>query len=74
MLKKLKTWFTSKTIMTLVALLAPLISKEIGFDVLKEGENVYTIIMSLLAIYFRIRTQIKLDFLKELTNKENGNI
>lgn len=55
-----KSWIQSKTIWSVIVMLAPLISKTVGFDVDATLTDILTIAGAVGAIYFRVSASQKL--------------
>lgn len=55
-----KSWIQSKTIWSVLVMLAPLISKTVGFDVDATLTDILTIAGAVGAIYFRVSASQKL--------------
>lgn len=55
-----KSWIQSKTIWSIIVMLAPVISKMAGFDVDATLNDLLTIVGAGAAIYFRIKASEKL--------------
>lgn len=58
----LKSWIQSKTIWSVLVMLAPVISKFAGFDVDATLTDILTIAGAAGAIYFRVTASKKLKF------------
>lgn len=61
----LKSWLESKTIWSVLVMLAPIISRMAGFDVDATLTDILTIAGAVGAIYFRVTASKKLKFFKK---------
>ena len=57
-----KSWLESKTIWSVLVMLAPLITKMVGFDFDATLTDILTIAGAAGAIYFRVKATKKLKF------------
>ena len=60
----LKSWLTSKTIWSVLVMLAPFLSKLVGWDVDSTLTDILTIVGAVGAIYGRVTATKKLSFKK----------
>lgn len=61
----LKSWIESKTIWSVLVMLAPLITKMVGFDVDATLTDILTIAGAAGAIYFRVTASKKIKIFKK---------
>ena len=58
----LKSWLTSKTVWSVLVMLAPVLSKLVGFDIDATLTDILTIVGAIGAIYGRATATQKLSF------------